>query len=834
MIGRLEEREALLALLDRPPATMVVRGEPGIGKSTLLDALQLSAHERRVRVVRAVGVESESGLPYAGLHQLTRPLLGHLDALPELSGRALLTALGRAQGSAPSPELIARAMEQLFASHDQVLAIVDDLQWIDAPTCDALAHLARRVTAGTCEADVGVVAAIRTDHSISFVQAAGRVIDVGPLDGESAESLLDLHAADLGAHERDWVRRNAQGNPLALVELPTISRQGSAATDTGRSTPLTHRLEYAFGARVADLPGVVRDALLVAAADSSDDVVEILAATGHLRGEQLGAAVDALRPAVTAGLISDDAHRLVFRHPLVRSAVVQRESIARQQAANVALAAVLNDDPYRQTWHLAASIVGPDDEVAALLEANATMALQRGAVMSAVRDLERAAQLTTPSAGQGRRLLAAATHAFALGRSDLVDRLIQAAVRTSLTELDWARVHWLREVFDGGIPGDASRVHELCDMAERAAAGGEVGLALDLLLGAALRCWWADTGPAARGRVVDVVEALGDAVNGDARSLAAVAVAEPVLRGSVTVERLRAWDGPLDGDTAMLLGMAAHAVGDEVTAADMLATAEGRLRSEGRLATLAQALSMAVAIRLDLGDWAGATAAADEGLALARDTGQPIWSSGTLVCDARARGLVGDNALAHEFAAKAEESVGPRRLNDLLACVQLAKSLAWFAERDYERSYDAIRRAFTPGDPSFHQREQFAAIAMLAEAGRRAGEVDDARRILDGLEQMARQTSSPLLHVQLPYARAMLADDATAEIRYREALAQDLRRWPWLEARTQLAFGEWLLFEGRDAEAHTLLLAAARRLEQLGARPWLDLARTALDTCRTS
>jgi hypothetical protein len=202
------------------------------------------------------------------------------------------------------------------------------------------------------------------------------------------------------------------------------------------------------------------------------------------------------------------------------------------------------------------------------------------------------------------------------------------------------------------------------------------------------------------------------------------------------------------------------------------------------------------------------------------------------VCDARARGLVGDSTLAHELAAKAEDLVGPRRLNDLLSCVQLAKSLAWFAEGDYERSYDAVRRAFTPGDSSFHQRERFAAIAMLAEAGRRAGEVEDARNIIDGLEQVARQTSSPMLHVQLPYARAMLADDATAETRYREALAQDLRRWPWLEARTRLAFGEWLLLDGRDAEAQRLLMSAARRLEQLGARPWVELARTALNTCR--
>jgi len=830
IIGRDAEHDALAAVLEGPPSVVVLRGEPGIGKSTLLNALDRLAADRGVRVLRAVGVESEAGLPYAGLHQLTRPLLKRAAELPGSLSHALLTALGRAEGSAPRPEQVAHAVEQLLAIEGRVvLVLVDDVQWIDPPTSDALAYLARRVTAGTALAQVGFAVAIRSSYDSAIVEAAGRVIEVGPLDSVAAESLLDAHAADLAANEWEWVRRNAQGNPLALVELPAISRGHPISADLWETGSLTDRLEQAFGARVMDLPVPTRDALLIAAVDPTDDIDEIFAATCVLN--PTAAALDVFAPAMATGLISTASGRLSFRHPLVRSAILQGESIARRQAANAAVADVLTDDPYRRTWHLAESIVGPDDSIAALLEANSTLALQHGAVMSAVRDLERSAQLTTDSPVQGRRLLLAATHAFALGRSDLVDHLVRAATRTSLTDLDWARVHWLREVFNDGIPGDAARVQELCDIATRAADAGDVGLALDLLLGAALRCWWADTGPAARARVVEVVSELHGYDPADARALAAIAVADPVLHGTVVIERLHSWGKPGDADTARLLGMAAHAVGDESLADDLLATAETRLRAEGRLATLAQALSMAVAIRLDLGDWPGAHAAADEGLALARDTGQPIWSSGTLVCEARARALVGDSTLALELAAKAEESVGRQRLNDLLSCVQLARSLAWFGERDYERAYDAVRRAFMPGDSSFHQRERFAAIAALAEAARRAGEVDDARTIVADLEVVAEQTASPMLHLQLPYARAVLADDATAENKFRDALAQDLRRWPWLEARTQLAFGEWLLLDGRDADAHAFLRSAEGRFEQLGARPWLDLARSALSTC---
>lgn len=158
------------------------------------------------------------------------------------------------------------------------------------------------------------------------------------------------------------------------------------------------------------------------------------------------------------------------------------------------------------------------------------MALRRGSATEAIWALERSAQLTTDSARRGRRLLLAAEHAFGLGRADLVDQLLGKAARTGLSRLDRARMEWLREIFNDGVPGDAGRVLELCGIAAESAAAGELDLALNLLLGAALRCWWADTGPAARARVAEVTGSL-DGAAGDPRYVAALAVAEPVLRG---------------------------------------------------------------------------------------------------------------------------------------------------------------------------------------------------------------------------------------------------------------------------------------------------------------
>ena len=831
LAGRESELQLLRDLLVRQTVAggaLVLAGEPGIGKSSLLSAAESFAHEQGHRVLRADGVESEAQLPYAGLHQLLRPLMAEMKQLPAIERDALLAALGLQAGNPPETYLVAMATIELLSVMDSdgpVSVFVDDVQWLDPQTQEALAFIIRRATEGRFL----VLGAMRSGYTSPVLGVDAAVMDVGALDATASQKVLQMHAGDLSDADVGWVRREARGNPLALVELPAICRGRKGAPTEWQQTTLPTRLERAFVQRFNELDQVGRDALLVAAVDSSDDLDEIISASSAFAGAPRGLAD--FEPAIDAGLVSVQRHRLTFRHPLVRSAIVQAEPMSRRHRAHAAMAEVLTDEPYRQTWHLAQSIVGPDDEVADALEDNTTVALQRGAVMSAIRDLERSAQLTTCAARRGHRLLTAAEHAFALGRADLVDHFVQAAARTDLADLDWARVQWLREIFNDGVPGDASRVMELCDVAELSAAAGDADLALNLLLGAALRCWWADTGPAARARVVAVAESL-QGVASDPRYLATLGVAEPVLRGTVVVEALRAIDDSLDADSARLLGMAAHAVGDEPRAADLLERAEDELRAQGRLGTLAQALSMAVIVRLDLGQWQAADAASAEGLTLARDTGQPIWTSGTTVCAARAQGLRGNTDRAFELAEQAERSANRQRLNDLLSCVQVARGLAWFGEEQYLDAYDAFRRAFSRSDPSFHERERFGAVMFLAEAARRCGRTADAAAVLAELEEVALVTSSPVLHVQLPYARAVLADDdVVTEALFEGALCQDLTRWPWVRSRTHLAYGEWLMLQGRNDDARTHLATAEAHFAQIGAMPWLRLAQRGLREC---
>jgi hypothetical protein len=677
LIGRDQEVRALTELIGRGTTAgqaLVVIGDPGIGKSALLGAARDAARAAGFRVLTAVGVESEAQLPFAGLHQILRPVLRSASELPAAYETAMRAAFGLAEG--PRPELfqIALAAENLLAiaaATQPVAVLVDDVQWLDQQSQDVLTFIARRSGPNP----MVIIGAVRTGHPCSFLDAHLSELVVGRVDESAADEILRLKAGVLRSADRLQIRREAQGNPLALLELPAAWGRSAPAQAGWQQPTLSARLERAFAGRFAELPQLTRDGMLVAAVDPVNELAEILAAASGFSGSPIGR--DAFGPATEVGLVRIQDGRVHFRHPLVRSGILQSETLTRRQAAHAALAEVVAGEPYRRTWHRAQSIVGPDDQIADELEANVTVALGRGAVLSAITDLQRSAQLTSSPARRGHRLLMAAEHAFGLGRVNLVDQLVTAAARLDLSELDHARMRWLQEIFDDGVPGDATRVVELCTVARQSARAGDRDLALNLLLGAALRCWWADTGPAARARVVEVTRELTDDT-GDPRYVATLAVTEPVGEGAAVMDLLSRVvpDDITDGDALRLLGMAAHAVGDTVRSVDLLTRSEVLLREQGRLGLLSQVLTMQVMDRLELGDWDGASAAAAEGVRLAQETGQPIWRTGTLVCDAMDNACRGHTEQAFSYAAEVEMVASRQRLNDLLSCVQLVRGAA--------------------------------------------------------------------------------------------------------------------------------------------------------------
>ena len=400
---RLTDRDGERDVLDRLVNTvragesrvLVVRGDPGVGKTVLLD--YLAERARGCRIARATGVQSEMELAFAGLHQLCASMLDHLDRIPVPQRDALRTALGLAAGPPPDRFLIGLAVLSLLsevAAGQPLICLIDDEQWLDQATELTLGFVARRLAADP----VALVFATRDPGA----ELAGQPeLVVAGLKDDHARALLDSAlAGPLDARVRDLIIAETRGNPLALLELPRGLTPAELAGGFGLPavTPLTNRIEASFGRQLDALPAQTRRLLQLAAADPSGDRALVWRAA-----ERLGIGVQAGAPAVEAGLVEFDGH-VRFRHPLTRSAAYRSAPLAERQQLHAALAEVTDPqlDPDRRAWHLAQAAPDRDEEVAAELERSAGRAQARGGVAAAAAFLERAALLTGDPARRGR------------------------------------------------------------------------------------------------------------------------------------------------------------------------------------------------------------------------------------------------------------------------------------------------------------------------------------------------------------------------------------------------------------------------------------------------
>ena len=416
---------------------LVVRGEPGVGKTALLDYLAEQASG--CRVAHAAGVESEMELAYAGLHQLLTPMLGRLERLPDPQADALRTAFGLRSGSAPDRFLVGLATLSLLAEvaeEHPLVCLVDDAQWLDRASAQVLAFAARRLEAES----VGVVFAARVPGD----ELAGLPeLVVEGLEEADARALLDsVLTGPLDPRVRGRIVAEAEGNPLALVELPrgvtpAELAGGFALPD---ALPLSGRIEDSFRRRLEALPADTRRLLRLAAADPVGDPVLLWRAA-----ERLGIATQAAAPAAEAGLLELGA-RVRFRHPLVRSAAYRSASLQERRAAHGALAQVTDPelDPDRRAWHWAQAAPGPDEQVAAELDRSASRAQARGGLAAAAAFLQRSVALTVDPARRAERALAAAQASLQAGSFDAALELVATAEAGALNELQRARADLAR------------------------------------------------------------------------------------------------------------------------------------------------------------------------------------------------------------------------------------------------------------------------------------------------------------------------------------------------------------------------------------------------------
>jgi DNA-binding CsgD family transcriptional regulator len=386
---------------------------------------------------------------------------------------------------------------------------------------------------------------------------------------------------------------------------------------------------------------------------------------------------------------------------------------------------------------------------------------------------------------------------------------------------------WIRESFDDGIRDRASGADTLAALAERTAADGDVDLAMKLLWGAARRCFWSEPGASTRERVLRAAERMpiGEL---DARMIAVLAFAAPLERGAVVVDRLARLPLLEDPEMSRLLGSAAILVGDFDLAARLSAASLSGLRAHGRLGLLARALSAQAWATVQLVDLSVAIPAAEEANRLTSETAQPLMRAITQATQAMLAALRGQPALVEDFASQAEAQAMPVTARPVLAGVQAARGMSALVEGRYAEAYEHLRRMHDRADPAYHDALRCYSIVDLVEAAVRSGNTGDVAPVVEEMEQIASNTPSPALHAGLRQARALLADDASAEQLFHAALGVDLTRLPFIRARAQLAYGEWLRRQRRSADSRAPLRAAREAFDALGSLPWSERARQEL------
>ena len=456
-LAQLPGREQECAVVDRllvgaragAGGALVVLGEPGIGKSALLGYAR--QHAPPMMVLSACGVQAESDLAFAGLHELLRPVLAHLGELPDTQSQALAGALGLAPSPQPDRLLICAAVLSLLAAAAEtqpLLCLVDDAQWVDRPSADALVFTARRLRVE----QLAILFGVRDSEPGRFEAAGLPELLLTGLRQDAAVKVLAArgHAAAPSVWER--LLAEADGNPLALLELPASlsEEQLNGRVPLPDAMPLTPRLEGVFRQRIARLPRPAQTALLIAAADNTGDAPAVLRAAAAL-----DLPTDALDPAEGSGLIRITDKTIRFRHPLVRSALYQGATLSQRQQAHTALASAFRGDDHadRRVWHQAMATLTGDEEVAAALEASARRAQLRAGHSSAATAYQRAAELSTDEARRVRRIAAAAHAAWDAGQPDRAREIIGRALplATGQTRTHLLHLSGLIEAHTGSV-----------------------------------------------------------------------------------------------------------------------------------------------------------------------------------------------------------------------------------------------------------------------------------------------------------------------------------------------------------------------------------------------
>jgi DNA-binding CsgD family transcriptional regulator len=830
LTDRISERRTLDRLIGAVRAgesrVLVLRGEPGIGKTALLDYASSRAANCRVR--HMAGVQSEMELAFSGLHQLLAPMLDHLESLPGPQRDALRTTLGLSDEPAPNRLLVGLAVLGLLsdaAGERPLICLVDDVQWLDQASAQVLGFVARRLGAEP----IGLVFAARVPGE----ELAGLPeLVVDSLGEKDARTLLDsVLPGSLDARVRDQIVAETGGNPLALLELPRAFSPTELAGGFAlpEAVPVTSRIEEGFERRLETLPAQTRLLLRLAAADPTGDSSLLWRAA-----RRLGIPVHATVPAAEAGLVEFGV-QVRFQHPLVRSAAYQSASARERREAHNALAEATNPaaDPDRRAWHRAAAVTGPDEEVAAELERSADRARARGGLAAAAAFLKRAGTLTADPARRAGRMLAAAEASARAGAFAAALDLLAAAESGLLDELQSARLDLIRGqvAFTSGRGSDAAPL--LLEAAKRLRP-----INLELAREVYLDAW------SAANFAEHLAGAIGDL---EEVSLAAQALSPPahparpadlLLDGLV----LLITDGPAAAAPTLRQASSAFASADTpaevalrwgwlaTTANETLWDYDGwrvtarqaqLARDVGALEQLPFLLNVMSMNAVLSGDSATAAALIAEVDTVFEATGSPIPPyAAVMLASFQGREAEASRLIQSTIEETAAGQQGSGATWAYWSAAVLCNGLG-----RYEEALAAARQASEHG----HVYVSVWVLPELIEAAVRTGNTHLAEEALDRLAEFTQAGGTDDGLGIEARSRALLSPAESAEAHYREAISRltHARRRPEL-ARAHLLFGEWLRRERRRGEAREQLRTACEMLDAMGMEAFAERARREL------
>ncbi|MFC7429295.1 ATP-binding protein [Nocardia tengchongensis] len=831
LVGRAAELETCGDLLEAVRAgesrVLVLSGDPGVGKSALLD--QLTSRATDCQVFRVVGVQSEMELVFAGLHQLCAPMLDRVETLPDPQRDALRAAFGLCEGSAPKPFLIGLAVLGLLAetsAERPVLCVVDDFQWLDRASAQTLGFVARRLAAES----VGLIFGAR-DITVELVGIPE--LPVRPLPYEFASELLNSAlTGSMDVRVRDQIVTETGGNPLALLEWVRSAAPHRLAGGFGLPTvsALSSRIEEGFGLQLTAMPVQTQRLLRLAAADPSGDAALVWRAA-----TTMGIPFHAATPAVEAGLAEFGA-RVWFRHPLLRSAVYRSASVPDRHDIHVALAEATDAqrDPDRRAWHRAQAASAPDEDVAADLERSAARAQARGGPAAAAAFLERAGLLSEDEGRRGARLLSAGQANLQAGNYDAALRLLANVEAGPLDPLQHATADLLhgQVAFASGMGSDAP---PLLLRAAKRLQPFDIDQAREIYLAAWMASFFAGN-PVSGGGLPEVAKAVRDLLPRSDRPgkpelvldalssmiVAGPAAAAPAMRvavelfahaGNTTDEVLR-W--------SWFAHPVAIALWDHDAWRAILVRYVESIRAAGALDMMPVALSSLATVTAWSGDFAATKAMMAESDAICQATGASASALPPILLAC----FRGDRVAAERLARPVIDDAAATGNGCALIWAQWVMAVLYNGLGQYRQALDVARSAV---GPTGHYILAHWPLPEVVEAASRIGDTGLADEALLRLEESVRPGSTDTGLGLLARSRALTSDGEAAEVLYREAVDRLGRTCLRPElARAHLLYGEWLRRAGRRVAARAELRIAHEMLAAMDMGAFAERARREL------